>query len=135
MHARDLLLRGEAVPDQMVARMLDIKMRSAEVAHHGYVFDGFPLMDEQFMKLSDQMESLKNWPLKPDYVINIRIPDEDLINRRKGQKIDPTTGLLYAKEQYAPTPPEKAVKNRSIDLKFEHFRTLLFFISAGKTKK
>lgn len=35
VHARDLLSRGEAVPDQMVARMLDIKMRSPEVAHHG----------------------------------------------------------------------------------------------------
>jgi len=35
MHARDLLVHGEAVPDQMVARMLDIKMRSPEVAHHG----------------------------------------------------------------------------------------------------
>jgi adenylate/nucleoside-diphosphate kinase len=35
MHARNLLVRGEAVPDQMIARMLDIKMRSPEVAHHG----------------------------------------------------------------------------------------------------
>lgn len=35
MHARELLHRGEAVPDQMIARMLDIKMRSPEVAHHG----------------------------------------------------------------------------------------------------
>jgi len=38
MHARDLLIHGEAVPDQMVARMLDIKMRSPEVAHHGSYF-------------------------------------------------------------------------------------------------
>jgi adenylate/nucleoside-diphosphate kinase len=35
MHAREILIRGEAVPDQMIARMLDIKMRSPEVAHHG----------------------------------------------------------------------------------------------------
>ncbi len=35
MHARDLLVRGEAVPDKMIARMLDIKMRSPEVSHHG----------------------------------------------------------------------------------------------------
>ena len=35
MHARDLLIHGEAVPDQMIAKMLDIKMRSPEVAHHG----------------------------------------------------------------------------------------------------
>ena len=35
MHAHELLIRGEAVPDQMIARMLDMKMRSPEVAHHG----------------------------------------------------------------------------------------------------
>lgn len=38
MHANELLIRGEAVPDQMIARMLDMKMRSPEVAHHG-MFD------------------------------------------------------------------------------------------------
>ena len=66
-------------------------------------------MDEQFMKLRDQMEAMKNWPLTPDYVINIRIPDEDLVVRRKGEKIDPLTGLLYIKEQYDPTPVSKTV--------------------------
>ncbi|CAF1405575.1 unnamed protein product [Rotaria sordida] len=107
MHARELLVRGEAVPDQMIARMLHIKMHSPEVAHHGYILDGFPLMDENLMKLRDQMETMKNWPLPPDYVINIRIPDNDLINRRQEEKIDPVTGTLYIKEQYAPTPVEK----------------------------
>lgn len=62
------------------------------------------------MKLRDQMASMKNWPLTPDYVINIRIPDGDLIKRREGEKIDPLTGALYIKEQYAPTPIEKVTK-------------------------
>ncbi|CAF1144837.1 unnamed protein product [Adineta ricciae] len=115
LHARDLLIRGETVPDQMIARMLDIKMRSPEVAHHGYILDGFPLMNESAMKLRDQMASMKNWPLTPDYVINIRIPDGDLINRREGEKIDPLTGALYIKEQYAPTPIEKPDKQPSKD--------------------
>lgn len=75
----------------------------------GYILDGFPLMDENLMKLRDQMETIKNWPLPPDYVINIRIPDNDLINRRKEQRIDPMSGTLYIKEQYAPTPAEKTV--------------------------
>jgi adenylate kinase family enzyme len=35
LHARDLLIRGDAVSDQVVWRMLDAKMRSSEVAHHG----------------------------------------------------------------------------------------------------
>ncbi|CAF3709748.1 unnamed protein product [Adineta steineri] len=115
VHARDLLIRGEAVPDQMISRMLDIKMRSPEVAHHGYILDGFPVMNENIMKLRDQMESMKNWPLPPDYVINIRIPDSDLINRREGEKIDPLTGALYIKEQYAPTPVEKPADKPSDD--------------------
>jgi len=72
-------------------------------------------MDENIMKLRDQMETMKNWPLPPDYVINIRIPDTDLINRRQGEKIDPMTGLLYIKEQYAPTPVEKVVSFVLID--------------------
>lgn len=66
-------------------------------------------MDENLMKLRDQMDAMKNWPLTPDYVINIRIPDADLIQRRQGEKIDPMTGMLYIKEQYAPTPVEKVV--------------------------
>ncbi|CAF4826662.1 unnamed protein product, partial [Rotaria sp. Silwood1] len=115
MHARELLVHGEAVPDQMIARMLYIKMHSPEVAHHGYILDGFPLMDENLMKLRDQMETMKNWPLPPDYVINIRIPDNDLINRRQEEKIDPMTGTLYIKQQYAPTPIEKVTGKQQTD--------------------
>ncbi|CAF4364227.1 unnamed protein product, partial [Adineta steineri] len=80
-----------------------------------YILDGFPVMNENIMKLRDQMESMKNWPLPPDYVINIRIPDSDLINRREGEKIDPLTGALYIKEQYAPTPVEKPADKPSDD--------------------
>ena len=71
--------------------------------------DGFPVRDENSMKLRDQMEIMKNWPLPPDYVINIRIPDNDLIHRREGEKIDPITNTIYIKEQYDPTPVDKTV--------------------------
>ena len=66
-------------------------------------------------------KAIKNWPLPPDYVINLRIPDNDLINRREGERIDPITGALYIKEQYAPTPVEKAVSfsRFSLSLKFK----------------
>jgi hypothetical protein len=33
--ARALLLKGEAVPDSMVAQMINDKVNSPEVAHHG----------------------------------------------------------------------------------------------------
>ena len=92
-------------------------------------------MDEQFMKLPDQIESMKNWPLVPDYIINIRMPDEDLIIRRQGEKIDPTTGLLYIKEQYAPTPVDKAVSSDSTCLSLMKVNiSISFFFQSGKKK-
>lgn len=33
--AKALLLKGEAVPDSMVAQMINDKVNSPEVAHHG----------------------------------------------------------------------------------------------------
>jgi hypothetical protein len=33
--AQDILIKGEAVPESIVAKMIDEKMNSLEVAHHG----------------------------------------------------------------------------------------------------
>jgi hypothetical protein len=72
-------------------------------------------MDEQFMKLRDQLEAMKSWPLVPDYIVNLRMPDEDLILRREEQKIDSVTGTLYIKEQYAPRSVEKVRRTIRIE--------------------
>jgi adenylate/nucleoside-diphosphate kinase len=33
--AQDILLKGEALPESIVAKMIDEKVNSPEVAHHG----------------------------------------------------------------------------------------------------
>jgi adenylate/nucleoside-diphosphate kinase len=33
--AQDILLKGEALPEAMVAKMIDEKVNSSEVQHHG----------------------------------------------------------------------------------------------------
>ena len=70
----DLLLRGESVSDQMVAKMIDDKINSPECAHHGYILDGFPShTDDASFNISHQMDMLRNWRLQPDFVINLRV--------------------------------------------------------------
>ena len=36
--AQEILLRGEAIPEDMAAKLIEQKINSQEVAHHGKVF-------------------------------------------------------------------------------------------------
>ncbi len=72
--SREMLLRGEAIPENMVVEMLEIKINSPEVAHHGYVVDGFPAQSESnSLDIHKQMDMLKNWKMQPDFIINLRV--------------------------------------------------------------
>lgn len=71
--AQDILVKGGAVPEDIVARMIDEKIKSPEVEHHGYVLDGFPCQSDSNFDISRQVEMLKNWKLQPDFIINLRV--------------------------------------------------------------
>ena len=110
--ANSFLLCGAALPDALLLKLLSAKLNSQEVKHHGYILDGFPLLvaDEKVMKM--QLDFIRNLTLKPDYLINIKIADQDLFIRRIGFKVDPMTNKLYTKAFY---DPEKVVKPQAKD--------------------
>ncbi|KAI0210314.1 Adenylate kinase 9 [Lamellibrachia satsuma] len=110
LKVQELLLRGESVPEEMAAKMIEDKINSPEVIHHGYVLDGFPSTCEDYLSINNQLELIKNWKMKPDFIINLKIPDNDLENRRLGQKVDPMTGEIYTREVYDPDKPEPVQK-------------------------
>ena len=106
-------MKGGAVPEDMVAKMIDVKIQSPEVAHHGYVLDGFPCLSETNFDLSQQLKMMKNWKLQPDFIINLKIADKDLRTRRIYQKTDPMSGTIYVKEMYAPDKSKKKKKDNN----------------------
>lgn len=93
--AKEILIKGEALPEYMVAQMIDQKVNSPECAHHGthfcveyycfqlnlnnyqkclgYVLDGFPTENDSNFDIGKQIEMLKNWKLQPDFIINLRV--------------------------------------------------------------
>lgn len=107
--AKDILYKGEAVPDEVMLKLLEDKMKSPEVAHYGwhflclyqrltlktgfgyllmlvvhlpsntllfhlgFILDGFPILSEDFMSIRDQIGLIKNWPLQPDFIINMKV--------------------------------------------------------------
>lgn len=72
-NAQDILLRGEAIPEEVCAKVLLDKISSPEVAHHGYVLDGFPSLCEDWLSMADQLDLVKNLPLTPDFIINLKV--------------------------------------------------------------
>jgi adenylate kinase len=54
--AKDIMNRGDLVPDDIVINMIEKKIRSKECAK-GAVFDGFPRTVEQAKKLDEMLEA------------------------------------------------------------------------------
>ncbi|MGH0164644.1 UNVERIFIED_CONTAM: hypothetical protein FKN15_057830 [Acipenser sinensis] len=109
----ELLNQGLSIHEELVIKIILDKINSPEVEHHGYVLCSLPSMSEEYLKISEQMELIKNLKLKPDFIINIKCPDYDLCNRLSGQRQHPETGQLYQKEQWDPEKVEKKKKKQT----------------------
>ncbi|XP_063773183.1 adenylate kinase 9 isoform X2 [Pseudophryne corroboree] len=97
---RELLFKGQSVHEEVIVQMIVDKINSAEVAHHGYVLCGLPSLSEEYMKVPEQIDLIKNFKLKPDVIINIKCPDKDLGKRLAGRKQDPDTGIVYQRQDW-----------------------------------
>ena len=39
----------------------------------GYVLDDFPSLSEASMSVKDQLELIRNWKMRPDFIINLKV--------------------------------------------------------------
>ncbi|KAL7987849.1 hypothetical protein Chor_006768 [Crotalus horridus] len=89
-----------------------IKLESPEINHFGYVLCDFPSLSEDFMSTPEQIEVIKNLKLKPDFLINIKCPNNDLCQRITGQRQQPDTGHIFKREDWDPDIIEKRKKKK-----------------------
>ncbi|KER32085.1 hypothetical protein T265_01856 [Opisthorchis viverrini] len=90
---RGILDQGQDLSDQFVIDMLVEKLNSPGCTENGYILDGIPTFSEKSKSIGSQIEFLKT--LKPEYIINIVISDEDLRKRWETVRIDVSDGALY----------------------------------------
>lgn len=69
--------RGELVPDAVVVDMVRDRMDQSD-CDEGFILDGFP-------RNLDQAESLASTGVCMDHVVEIKVPDEDLVTRLTGR--------------------------------------------------
>jgi adenylate kinase len=87
MKAKTIMDAGQLVPDDVILGLVKNRIEQPDCAV-GFLFDGFP-------RTLAQAESMKNAGLHIDYVIEIAVPDEEIIQRMSGRRVHPASGRTY----------------------------------------
>lgn len=118
IEAKRYMESGMLVPDQVIIGLIEDRMKHPD-ASRGVLFDGFPRTIPQAEALSEitNVES----------VISIEVPDEDIINRIVGRRMDPVTGDIY---HIMFKPPPSEVEGRLIQREDDNEDTVRKRLSA-----
>jgi len=101
MLAQAFMDRGELVPDHVIIAML-LERLAADDARDGFLLDGFPRTIEQADALGAELEEHDRWLTA---ALLIDAPDEVVIARISGRRVNPRTGRVYHVE-FDPPPQE-----------------------------
>ena len=97
--------QGLLVPDEIIIGLIEERLKSSD-ASDGVLFDGFPRTIPQAEALADITNV--------SAVISIEVPDEDIIERIVGRRMDPQTGEIF---HITFRPPPSEISHRLIQRK------------------
>jgi adenylate kinase len=87
MKAKKIMDAGQLVPDDVILGLVKNRIEEPDCAG-GCLFDGFP-------RTLAQAEAMKNAGVRIDYVIEISVPDEEIIERMSGRRVHLASGRSY----------------------------------------
>ncbi|HBP27843.1 MAG: adenylate kinase [Advenella sp.] len=87
LEAKQVMDNGGLVSDDIIIRLVKDRLLEDD-CKKGYLFDGFP-------RTIPQADALKNADIGLDYVIEIDVPEEDIIERMSGRRVHPASGRTY----------------------------------------
>ncbi|AYW49100.1 adenylate kinase [Tetragenococcus halophilus] len=93
LEAKSYMDKGELVPDEVTNGIVKERLAESDT-EDGFLLDGFPRTLDQAEALDDMMEDLSK---KIDAVIEIKVPEEVLVERLSGRYICRDCGATYHK--------------------------------------
>jgi len=99
--------RGDLVPDEVVIALVMERIGRHDCSV-GFLLDGFPRTRQQAEALD---EALHGADVKLTAVVLLDVPDELILERITGRRLDPATGRIY---HIKFTPPPLAVARRVV---------------------
>ncbi len=85
--AKKVMDSGGLVSDDIIIGLVKDRLTQADCAN-GYLFDGFP-------RTIPQADAMKNAGVKIDFVLEIDVPDSDIIERMSGRRTHMPSGRTY----------------------------------------
>ena len=85
--AKKYMDAGQLVPDDVIIGLVKERIKEPD-CEKGFLFDGFP-------RTIPQAEAMKEAGVKIDYVVEIAVPDEEIIKRMSGRRVHLPSGRTY----------------------------------------
>ena len=87
LEAKRFMDSGGLVPDEVIIGLVKERIKDAD-CKTGFLFDGFP-------RTIPQAEAMKQAGVNINYVVEIDVPDEEIIKRMSGRRMHPASGRTY----------------------------------------
>ncbi len=85
--AKQVMDAGGLMPDDIIIGLVQDRLKQPDCAN-GYLFDGFP-------RTIPQADALREANIGLDYVIEVDVPEEEIIERMSGRRMHPASGRTY----------------------------------------
>jgi len=85
--AKKVMDAGELVSDDIIINLVKERIKEADCAN-GFLFDGFP-------RTIPQAQAMKDASIGIDFVVEIEVPDVDIITRMAGRRAHLASGRTY----------------------------------------
>lgn len=87
LEAKKVMDTGGLVSDDIIIGLVKDRLKQDDCAN-GYLFDGFP-------RTIPQAEAMKEAGVQIDVVLEIDVPDQDIISRMSGRRVHTASGRTY----------------------------------------
>ena len=94
LKAKSFIEAGKLVPDDVVIGIIKERLAGDDCSN-GFILDGFP-------RTIPQAEALDNMGIIIDKVVDIDVPDENIVNRMSGRRVCKACGSSYHIENKKP---------------------------------
>ncbi|MEK9721725.1 MAG: adenylate kinase [Quisquiliibacterium sp.] len=85
--AKKIMDGGQLVSDEIVINLVSKRLTEPDCVA-GYLFDGFP-------RTIVQADAMRTAGVRIDFVLQIDVPDQDIIERMSGRRVHPASGRTY----------------------------------------
>lgn len=98
LQAQAIMESGSLVSDDVILALVDERVREPDCAN-GVLFDGFP-------RTIAQAEGLEGLGMQIHYVVELSVPDEEVVKRISGRRVHEPSGRVYHVSFNPPVKPD-----------------------------